>query len=229
MAFPAHSGPRPLIQFSNRFYTDGRTPWTNDQPVARALPKHRTTQTQNKRIHTPNIHALRGILTHYPSVRASEDSLCLTARGHCDRRKFVIVFITSHWTLCRGRWIRPRPYYGSNHHNTRIILRCKCKRRFPSGLFPTGFPINAVCAFTCHCPASFSFRGSEYFLQRFVFRHQSYYFSLWWENMLLFTNDSNKNFPLKYTEAVFDFSFRKWDKMLKNSATVLTAVLIQPI
>jgi hypothetical protein len=29
-------------------YTVGRTPWTSDQPVARPLPIHRTTQTQNK-------------------------------------------------------------------------------------------------------------------------------------------------------------------------------------
>jgi hypothetical protein len=29
--------------------TVGRTPWTGDQPVARMLPTHRTTQTQNKR------------------------------------------------------------------------------------------------------------------------------------------------------------------------------------
>jgi hypothetical protein len=33
-------------------YTVGRTPWTGDQPVARPLPTHRTTQTQNKRIQT---------------------------------------------------------------------------------------------------------------------------------------------------------------------------------
>jgi hypothetical protein len=30
-------------------YTVGRTPWTGDEPVARPLPTHRTTQTQNKR------------------------------------------------------------------------------------------------------------------------------------------------------------------------------------
>jgi hypothetical protein len=30
-------------------YTVGRTPWTGDQPIARLLPTHRTTQTQNKR------------------------------------------------------------------------------------------------------------------------------------------------------------------------------------
>jgi hypothetical protein len=38
----------PLLQFRNLFYTDGRTPWTSDQPVERTLPTHRTTQTQNK-------------------------------------------------------------------------------------------------------------------------------------------------------------------------------------
>jgi hypothetical protein len=33
-------------------YTVGRTPWTEDQPVARLLPTHRTTRTQNKRTQT---------------------------------------------------------------------------------------------------------------------------------------------------------------------------------
>jgi hypothetical protein len=33
-------------------YTVGRTPWTGYQPVARPLPTHRTTQTQNKRTQT---------------------------------------------------------------------------------------------------------------------------------------------------------------------------------
>jgi hypothetical protein len=34
------------------FSTVGRTPWTGDQPVARPLPTHRTTQTQNKHTHS---------------------------------------------------------------------------------------------------------------------------------------------------------------------------------
>jgi hypothetical protein len=34
------------------FYTVGWTPWTGDQPVARPLATHRTTQTQNKRTQT---------------------------------------------------------------------------------------------------------------------------------------------------------------------------------
>jgi hypothetical protein len=76
MALSAHSGLWPFIQFRNHFL-DGRTPWASDQPVARPLPTHRTAQTQNKRIHTPNIHD--------PSVRVSEDSSCLSPRGYCDR------------------------------------------------------------------------------------------------------------------------------------------------
>jgi hypothetical protein len=33
-------------------YTDCRTPWTGDQPVARPISTHRTAQTQNKRTQT---------------------------------------------------------------------------------------------------------------------------------------------------------------------------------
>jgi hypothetical protein len=61
------------FQFHDHF-TDCRTPWTSDQLVARPLPKHRTTQTQNKHIHTPNIDALCGIRTHVPRFRTIEDS-----------------------------------------------------------------------------------------------------------------------------------------------------------
>jgi hypothetical protein len=35
-------GPWPFFQFHD-LYTDGRIPWTGDQPVARPLPTHRTT------------------------------------------------------------------------------------------------------------------------------------------------------------------------------------------
>jgi hypothetical protein len=50
----------PLLNLGRIFsflilYTIDRTPWTSDQPVARPLCTHRTTQTQNKRtqISTP--------------------------------------------------------------------------------------------------------------------------------------------------------------------------------
>jgi hypothetical protein len=51
MALQTFVGPWPLFQFLN-LYTVGRTTWTGDQPVARPLPTHRTTQTQDKRTQT---------------------------------------------------------------------------------------------------------------------------------------------------------------------------------
>jgi hypothetical protein len=55
-------------------YTVGRPPWTGDQPVARPLPTHRATQTQNKRARfehferAKTVHALSGIRTHDCSI-----------------------------------------------------------------------------------------------------------------------------------------------------------------
>jgi hypothetical protein len=66
-------------------FTDGRTPWTSDQLVTRYLPKHRTARTQNKRIQTPNIHALCGFRTHDPGFGANEDSTCPRPVGYRDR------------------------------------------------------------------------------------------------------------------------------------------------
>jgi hypothetical protein len=63
----------PDFQFHDHF-TDGNSSWTSDQLVARSLPKHTTTQIQNKHIHIPNIHALCGIRTHDTGCRGSEDS-----------------------------------------------------------------------------------------------------------------------------------------------------------
>jgi hypothetical protein len=72
MALQPFIGPWPLLLFRSLFYTDGRTPWTGDQPAARPLPTHRTTLTDN--------HALSVIRTHDSNVRAS---------GHCDRLHFL--------------------------------------------------------------------------------------------------------------------------------------------
>jgi hypothetical protein len=74
------------VSFSFRAFTDGRTPWTGDQLVARPLPKHRKTQTQNIHIHIPNIHALCGIRNHDPSFRATKDSTCLRPLGYRDQQ-----------------------------------------------------------------------------------------------------------------------------------------------
>jgi hypothetical protein len=126
ISLPAQSGPRPLIQFRNHFFTDGRTSWTSDQPVARPLSKHRTTQTQNKRIHTSNIHDLSGIRTHDSSVLASEDSSSLRPRGYCDRLQMILLYIIYLWlyspldlgryfsfliyTFSRTPWVGDKPF-----------------------------------------------------------------------------------------------------------------------
>jgi hypothetical protein len=74
-----------ISQFLDHF-TDCRNPWTGGQLVVKPLPKHRTTQTQNKHIHIPNIHALCGIRTHDPGFQASEDSACLRQHDYRDRQ-----------------------------------------------------------------------------------------------------------------------------------------------
>jgi hypothetical protein len=80
MALQPFVGPWPLLQFRNHFYTDGRTPWMSDQPVAKPLPTHKTTHI--------DIHALSRIQTHDPSVRASEDSSCLRPRDQRVRHTY---------------------------------------------------------------------------------------------------------------------------------------------
>jgi hypothetical protein len=51
MALQHFVGPWPLFSFLI-LYTVGMTPWTGDEPVARPLPTHRATRTQNKRTQT---------------------------------------------------------------------------------------------------------------------------------------------------------------------------------
>jgi hypothetical protein len=78
------------FQFPDLF-TIGRSPWTSYHLIARPLPKHRKTQTQNKHIYTSNTCALSWIRTHDHDLRASEDSSCLGPLGYRDRRKKNLV------------------------------------------------------------------------------------------------------------------------------------------
>jgi hypothetical protein len=83
MALQAFVGPWPLLQFRNLFYTGGGTPWTSVQPVARLLPAHMITQTQNKRTHR---HPCLEWNSNWRSQRSRErDSSGLRSRGDCDR------------------------------------------------------------------------------------------------------------------------------------------------
>jgi hypothetical protein len=102
------------------------TPWTSDQLVARPLPKHRTRQTQFKHVHTPNVHALSGIQTHNPSVRASENSSCLRPLGYCDR----LVEYRSHNFCCCILFIhfRSSSYHAFISNFTTIVFNTICMR-----------------------------------------------------------------------------------------------------
>jgi uncharacterized protein YraI len=67
-----------IFQFYDNF-TDGRTPWTSDHLVARPLPKHRTTQTQNKHTYQTSVPCVG----FEPTILASERAK--TVRGYRDR------------------------------------------------------------------------------------------------------------------------------------------------
>jgi hypothetical protein len=64
------------LQFLNP-KTVGKSPWVEDQSVARPLPTHG--------LNADIIHVLSGIRTRDPSVRVSEDSSCLRPRNLCGR------------------------------------------------------------------------------------------------------------------------------------------------
>jgi hypothetical protein len=83
MDLPAHSGPRPLIQFRNHF---SQTVGLLGRVISTSQGRYLHTGQHKHRIdaytHTLNIHVLSGIRTHDPSVRASEDSSSLKVPIH---------------------------------------------------------------------------------------------------------------------------------------------------
>jgi hypothetical protein len=85
-------------------YTVGRTPWTGDQPFARPLPTHRIN------VHNTDIHALSGIPTHDPSVRASEKSSYLRLRGHCDRLIKIMLYLLLEFLFDQVSLFSPQLY-----------------------------------------------------------------------------------------------------------------------
>jgi hypothetical protein len=116
LALQRFVGPWPLLQFRNLFYTVGMTPWTGDQPIARPLPTHRTTQSQNKRTQT-SMHCME----FEPKIRASERAKIVHA---LDRASTVIGPVDT------------TPSYFSKIH---FILYSNLGLGLPSGLFPSGF------------------------------------------------------------------------------------------
>jgi hypothetical protein len=141
MTLPAHSGPRPLIQFRNHFSqtvgllrrvispSQGRCPNTG---------QHK----QNKRIHTHQTSMPQvGFWTHDPSVRASEDSSCLSPRGYCDRQ---MLCHTKHYC-----YLELRVFIDDNADHGVRAVGLKCVRSLKHWV---GIPLDAwmsVCVFSC--------------------------------------------------------------------------------
>jgi hypothetical protein len=84
MALPAHTGPRPLIDFRNNF---SQTVGLLGRVISPSQGRYLNTGQHKHRInaHTLNIHALSGIGPRDSTVRESENSSCLRPRGYCDR------------------------------------------------------------------------------------------------------------------------------------------------
>jgi hypothetical protein len=83
MALQLFAGPWPLLQFRNLFT---QTVGLLGRVISPLQGRYLHTGQHKHRIkaHT-DIHALSGIRTHDPSVRANEDSSCLRPCGPCDR------------------------------------------------------------------------------------------------------------------------------------------------
>jgi hypothetical protein len=82
MALEPFVGPWPLLQFRNLFTQPvgllGRV-------IGPSQGRYLNTGQHKQRINAhKDIHALSGIRTHDPGVRASEYSSCLKPSGHCD-------------------------------------------------------------------------------------------------------------------------------------------------
>jgi hypothetical protein len=82
VALPAHSEPRPLIQFRNHF---SQTVGPLGRVINQSQGLYLNTGQHKHRINAHRHYALSGIRTHDPSFRGSEDGSCLRPRGYCDR------------------------------------------------------------------------------------------------------------------------------------------------
>jgi hypothetical protein len=95
------------IQFHDHF-TDGRTLWMSVQLVARPLPKHKTTQTQNKHIHqTP-----MSCVGFKPTIPASEREKTVHA---LDRSATVTGLSPDYAALYPGRRSSSQGSFGSEY------------------------------------------------------------------------------------------------------------------
>jgi hypothetical protein len=93
MAFPAHSGPKTLVQFRNHY---SHKVGLLGRVISPSQSRYLNIRQHKQNKHTPNIHTPSGIRTHYPSIRVSKDNSCLRPHGYCDRLIMDIHVIVLH-------------------------------------------------------------------------------------------------------------------------------------
>jgi hypothetical protein len=81
----------PGLLFSSVIILHRRYDSLGDWAVRRKAAAY-TQDNTNTNVYT-DIHALSGIRTHDPRVRAREDSSCLRRRGYCDRHSKFLLYI----------------------------------------------------------------------------------------------------------------------------------------
>jgi hypothetical protein len=84
MAVQPFVGSWPLFSVSWSYTQSVRLLGRGNSP-SQGLYLHTKQHKHRINAHNTDVHALSGIRTHDPSVRASEDSSCLRQRDHCDR------------------------------------------------------------------------------------------------------------------------------------------------
>jgi hypothetical protein len=95
MALPAHSGPRPIIQFRNHF---SQTVGLLGRVISPSQGSYLNTGQHKHRINAytyQTIHALSGIRTHDPSFRASDRAATVTGSFYRLRSAFQDVNISN--------------------------------------------------------------------------------------------------------------------------------------
>jgi hypothetical protein len=108
-----------FFQFLN-IYTAGSSPWAGDQPVARPLPTHRTTQTHNKRT---QISMTR--VRFVPTIPMFERGKTVHALDHAAPWSTICMSTETKYT-CMHKKIKTHKWTGLLIHLSPDYLRLSC-------------------------------------------------------------------------------------------------------
>jgi hypothetical protein len=122
VSYSPYSAPGLFFSSIIIFYTDGRTSWMSDKPVARPLPVHRTTQTEY--IYTQTSMPWGGGGFRTPGSRRSSERRhsCIRPCSHCDRPLMYIPFIIHTIYIHITGHVQKHVLYGRCKGLSKVIL-----------------------------------------------------------------------------------------------------------